>query len=195
MQGLELSPNKKLQSFDDEAKTCLDICQLMKIVVWNLLLMTTPYPSLGVLYFLYYFFASIREGWNSRRGAACFHASTPTFWTTNLECLEWNFSSHSFHLRRGGASVATPRFIHGLSFWPNCRCHQILVELEKLWKNLTRWLHLLRRLSGIQMMAEFGKRSKVTLIQALSFIFRLFSKNLLRYGYKCAAAARYNFQS
>lgn len=41
MQGLELSPNKKLQSFDDEAKTCLDICQLMKIVVWNLLLMTT----------------------------------------------------------------------------------------------------------------------------------------------------------
>ena len=44
MQGLELSPNKKLQSFDDEAKTCLDICQLMKIVVWNLLLMTTPHP-------------------------------------------------------------------------------------------------------------------------------------------------------
>ena len=104
----------------------------MKIVVWNLLLMTTPYPSLGVLYFLYYFFASIREGWNSRRGAACFHASTPTFWTTNLECLEWNFSSHSFHLRRARASVATPRFIHGLSFWPNCRCHQI-EKLEKLW--------------------------------------------------------------
>ena len=42
-------PNKKLQSFDDEAKTCLDICQLMKIV-WNLLLMTTPLPLLLLWY-------------------------------------------------------------------------------------------------------------------------------------------------